>query len=145
MHCRIGVLVLMMIALPAASVSAQRLKKEESPAYLAPLNVERVIPKGGDKLRILFLTSLNPDCSPMGKTIFKLTNKPKFGSVTLQETEHFPSYTNEDYKKCNADKTQGTAVFYDPDPDFVGTDTFRGTAIYPSGRARKYEIKVIVD
>ena len=145
MHCRIGVVALMMVAITGTSASAQRLKKEESPAYLAPSHVERIIPKGGERLRILFLTSLNPDCSSMGKTIFKLTRRPKFGSVATGETEHFPTYTNEDYKKCNTDKTTGTAVFYAPDPDFVGTDTFSGTAIYPSGRARKFEIKVSVE
>jgi hypothetical protein len=36
MHRRIGVVVLVMLALPGASATAQRLKKEASPAYLPP-------------------------------------------------------------------------------------------------------------
>jgi hypothetical protein len=135
----------MMVAITGTSASAQRLKKEESPAYYAPMHVERIIPKGGERLRVLFLTNLNPDCSSKGKTIFKLTRRPKFGSVASGEIEDFPGLTAEDYKKCNTDKTTGTAVFYAPDPDFVGTDTFSGTAFYPNGRARKFEIKVSVE
>jgi len=93
----------------------------------------------------MFLTSLNPDCSSQGTIIVKLTGKPKSGTVTFEEIEHFTNNTHEDYKKCNINKVQGTAVNYDPNPDFTGTDTFSGTAIYPSGRARKFETKVSVE
>jgi hypothetical protein len=91
----------------------------------------------------MFLTSLNPDCSSQGTIIVKLTGKPKSGTVILEEIEHFPD-NSQDYKKC-IDKVRGTAVSYDPDPDFTGTDTFSGTVLYPSGRARKFETKVTVE
>ena len=131
------------IALPV-SASAQKQKTEQFPAYLDAWSIERIVPKG-EKRRLMFLTGLNPDCSSQGKTIVKLTGKPKSGTVTLEEIEHFPNNTHEDYKKCNTDKVRGTAVNYDPNPDFVGTDTFSGTVLYPSSRARKFEMKVTIE
>jgi hypothetical protein len=47
--------------------------------------------------------------------------------------------------KCNKEKVPGTAVIYDPNPDFTGTDTFSGTIIFIDGLARKFEVKVSVD
>ena len=70
---------------------------------------------------------------------------PRSGTVTFEEIETFPSMTDEDYKKCNTGKVPGTAVSYEPNQDFTGTDTFSGTEIYPSGRARKFEVKVSVE
>jgi len=45
MHYRIGVLALMMVALPI-SASAQKLKKQEFPAYYDAWSLERIVPKG---------------------------------------------------------------------------------------------------
>ena len=143
MHYRIGALALMMVALPI-SASAQKQKKVDHPAYLPSWQVERVVPKG-EKRRIGFRTSLFPDCTSRGAVIVRLTGMPKSGTVTFGEIEDFPNMTDEDYKKCNTQKVPGTAVIYDPNPDFTGTDTFSGTEIYPNGQARKIEVKVSVE
>jgi hypothetical protein len=144
MHYRIGFLALMMVALPV-SASAQKQKKEEFPAYLQSWQVERVVPKG-EKRRLGFFVHLYPDCTSRGAIIVKLTGKPKSGTVTFEEIETFPyPFTHEDYKKCNTEKVPGTAVSYDPNPDFTGTDAFSGTVIYSNGQARKFEIKVSVE
>jgi hypothetical protein len=144
MHYRIGVLALMMVALPI-SASAQKLKRVESPAYLPFWQIERVVLKG-EKRRIEFFVHLYPDCTSQGTIIVRLTGKPKSGTVTFEEIEAFnPSFTHEDFKKCNTEKVPGTAVSYDPNPDFTGTDTFSGTVIYSNGRARKFDVKVSVE
>ena len=56
---------------------------------------------------------------------------PKSGTVTFEEIEAFPNMTHEDYKKCNTGKVPGTAVIYEPNPDFTGADTFSGTDNLP--------------
>ena len=129
---------------PPISAGAQEQKKVEYPAYLPSQQIERVVPKG-EKRRIGFLTSLFPDCTSRGKIIVRLTGMPKSGTVTFEEIETFPSMTHEDYKKCNTGKVPGTAVSYEPNQDFTGTDTFSGTEIYPNGQARKFEVQVSVE
>ena len=141
MRYGIGVLALIMVALPI-SASAQKQNNQKFPAYLPFWQIERAVPKG--EKRTLARQPTKSDTSK-GAIIVRLTGMPKSGTVTFEEIETFPGMTHEDYKKCNTVKVPGTAIMYDPNPDFTGTDTFSGTMIYSDGMARKFDFKVSVE
>jgi hypothetical protein len=97
------------------------------------------------KLRITILFSLNPDCSVIGIPTARILETPKSGAVTVEKATGFPNFPiGNSYVKCNDKSTDGEAVFYMPNPGYVGPDSVTVEAIYPDGLAntRRYAIEV---
>jgi hypothetical protein len=95
----------------------------------------------GVPLRLAFETALNPDCSPMGKTVIRVLKSPIHGTATIEDTKDFTSYetANQRYH-CNEKRTAGTAIYYKSEARYTGPDFISYEVIYPSGLRRQIEI-----
>jgi hypothetical protein len=114
------------------------------PAAPNMLELSRVA-AANQKLRVDFLYSINPDCSSIGQTAVRVIEPPKHGSFTFENGQGFTSFPKENPRsECNTRKTDGVIDYYEPEPDFTGTDSFTIDVIYASGTLSKrhYAIKV---
>jgi hypothetical protein len=95
--------------------------------------------------KLAFFTSLNADCSSLGKTEVRLISPPANGRVQIEFTNDFPNYRigNQRYD-CNKQRVPGTKVTFIPNPNFVGQDTIITEAFHPSGRAQRLTSNVTV-
>ena len=131
-------------AVLTATAQAQTVTKKPTvtSAFLPPVVSERVVPKGESRT-LLFAASVNPDCSSSGAVVPRLTRKPQHGSVRFEEGENFSTFGGE-YAHCSKQKVPGVALIYEPDVGFEGSDNVVATMLYPSGRARRYELRISV-
>jgi hypothetical protein len=100
----------------------------------------------GVRLRVLFDTALNPDCSVMGQTVMRLLKNPSHGTATIDATNDFTSYpaTNQRYH-CNEKKVSGIAIYYKSADRYTGPDTASFEVISPSGIRRQFAVDITVN
>ena len=97
------------------------------------------------KLRLDFLYSLNPDCTSMGFATVRVIEPPKHGRIIVENGTGFPSFPQNNPRfECNKSRSDGVTVSYEPEPGFVGSDSFDVDAIFASGSSgkRHYAIDV---
>jgi hypothetical protein len=99
----------------------------------------------GVRFRLSFETSLNPDCSAMGKTTVRVLTKPLHGTATIDETKDFTSYeaANQRYH-CNERKTAGTAIYYQSERGYTGSDVISYEIISPTGVRHQNDFDIAV-
>jgi hypothetical protein len=98
------------------------------------------------KLRLDFLTSLNPDCSSLGFITVRIVEPAQHGNVAVDHGTGFPNYAqNNPRVECNKRQMEGTVVFYDPNSGFVGADSLTLEAISPSGGSLKRHYSISID
>jgi hypothetical protein len=96
------------------------------------------------KLRVDFLYYVWTDCSstPVQSAI---TERPQHGAITMKDGQEFPDFPKDDQRAaCNTRKANGKFVFYEPDADYHGTDSFTIRVLSASGHPlrRHYSIDV---
>jgi hypothetical protein len=109
-----------------------------------PLDLAKVV-AAGHRLRVEFLYAIEPDCSSMGETVVRILEPPLHGNVTIQNGQGFTSFARQNQRyDCNMRKSDGTFVFYDPEPGFTGRDQVTLDVIFPTGQAsdQRYAIEV---
>ena len=88
----------------------------------------------GQKLRLDFLYSLNPDCTSMGFATVRIIEQPKHGRITAANGAGFSTFPHNNLRyECNKRRSDGVIVTYKPDPGFTGTDAVNIDAIFASG------------
>jgi hypothetical protein len=108
-----------------------------APAPPSTLEFSRVA-AGGQKIRLEFLVSIDPDCSSIGPTVVRILESPQHGRLTVENGQGFASFPKENQRyDCNMRKTDGTFVFYEPDAAYVGKDSMTIDIIFPTGLASK--------
>jgi hypothetical protein len=100
----------------------------------------------GVRLRLLFETSLNPDCSLIGPTVIRALIHPTQGTATIENTKDFTSYdaANQRYH-CNESRVAGAAVYYQSKPGYTGPDSASYELITPSGVRRQIDVDINVN
>jgi hypothetical protein len=109
-----------------------------------PVEIPRVV-ASGQKLRLEFLYSIQPDCSSAGQTTVRILEKPQHGAVTVENGQGFTNFPKDNQRyECNMRKSDGILVFYDPEPEFSGKDSVTLDVIFPLGQSstRHYSIDV---
>jgi hypothetical protein len=99
----------------------------------------------GRKMRLDFLYSIQPDCSSAGQTTVRILEKPQHGTLTVENGQEFTNFPKENQRyECNVRRSDGTVVFFDPEPEFFGKDSVALDVIYPLGQLSKrhYSIEV---
>ena len=100
----------------------------------------------GVRLRVLFETSLNPDCSVVGPTVIRALIHPTQGTATIENAKDFTNYdaTNQRYH-CNVARVAGAAVYYQSKPGYTGPDSASYEVITPSGLRRQIDVDINVN
>jgi hypothetical protein len=98
----------------------------------------------GERQRVDFVASINPDCTPAGERV-DLISKPAHGSVDFAQSQEFAAFPQANPRsKCNERRIPGTSVFYTSEPGFRGVDTFTQTLLITNGQQRTTRISVTV-
>jgi transglutaminase-like putative cysteine protease len=108
-----------------------------SPAPPSTIELSRVA-AGGQKVRLEFLYSLDPDCSSIGATIVRILEPPQRGRLIVENGQGFTNFAKDNQRyDCNTRKADGTYVFYQPEDGYEGKDSFTLDIIFPTGTASK--------
>jgi hypothetical protein len=76
----------------------------------------------GQKLRVAFLYSIQPNCSPVGQIAVRVLEQPEHGTLTIEDGKDFTLFSNDNPRAaCNTAKSDGTLVVYRPNHDYLGT------------------------
>jgi transglutaminase-like putative cysteine protease len=109
-----------------------------------PVELSRVVPID-QKRQIDFLSSINPDCSPVGSIVVRIIEQPHDGKVFVENGTGFTNYPFENQRyECNKRKSEGVLIFYEPRPAFAGADSIMLDVIFPSGAEMKRHYSVEV-
>jgi hypothetical protein len=109
-----------------------------------PVDLAKVV-AAGHRLRVEFLYAIEPDCSSMGETSVRILEPPLHGNVTIHNGQGFTSFARDNQRyDCNMRKSDGTFVYYEPQPGFAGQDSVTLDIIFPTGQAsrQRYAIEV---
>jgi hypothetical protein len=99
----------------------------------------------GQKLRVEFLYSIQPDCSSAGQTHVRILEAPQHGTLTVENGQGFTNFPRDNQRyDCNTRRSDGTLVFYEPEAGFSGKDSVTLDVIFPMGQSSKrhYAIEV---
>ncbi len=89
--------------------------------------------------------SLQPDCSLNAYLTVRILSLPTHGTATVERGRYYPNYPkNNDRSVCNDRPADGTAVWYQSTPGYVGDDAVELEVIGTDGRAARisYHIEV---
>jgi hypothetical protein len=116
----------------------------KSSSAVKPIELSRVVPTD-QKRQIDFLSSINPDCSPVGSIVVRVTEQPHDGKVLVENGTGFTNYPFENQRyECNKRKSEGVLIFYEPHPAFAGADSIMLDVIFPSGAEMKRHYSIDV-
>lgn len=88
----------------------------------------------GTPLLIFHYSALNPDCSPRGEIVVRVTGEPAHGQVRTVPASGYSSYVQPNPRNaCNDRKTPGIDVIYTAQAGYAGPDVFNVDAIFPGG------------
>ena len=99
----------------------------------------------GATLRLAAPQALDPDCSPMGEVVVKVTAPPDHGAVNVAPGLIFSEFSPGDPPfMCNARKTPATLITYQATAGYVGDDVAVIQIFFPDGHAPtvRYDITV---
>jgi len=108
------------------------------------LELTRAVPAGRQR-RLDFVYFLNPNCSSMGLATVRVLEGPTHGKLTVENGTGYPNFSQTSQRyECNRLQADGVAVFYEPNPEFTGTESATIDVVFPSGFSRKrhYAIEV---
>jgi hypothetical protein len=99
----------------------------------------------GERAKLNFTTSLNPDCTQIGRIRAQVAVAPAHGSITLQSATGFTNYLpNSQLYACNARQTPGTVAFYLPDDNYAGVDAASIDYRFPNGVVQTVTFNITV-
>lgn len=99
----------------------------------------------GATLRLVFASSVNPDCTSRGLNTVRVTQQPVHGTVRAEEARDFPTFPPNNIRSaCNKTKVPGMALLYTPEAGFVGTDYLSLETISIDGGDREFRVALTV-
>jgi TonB family protein len=99
----------------------------------------------GERQRIGFFYTLNPDCTPAGYMTVRVITSPAHGELTAEQGVNYTNYPKENQRyQCNLKKSPVTDVYYKSNSGYLGTDSTLIEAASPTGTTitRIYTITV---
>jgi hypothetical protein len=92
----------------------------------------------GERNRVGFSYSLNPDCTSAGEIRSRLVEPPKNGIVEIVKEKGFSSYPKDSQMyNCNEKPSDIDAYYYKSRDGFKGKDRFVSEVFFPSGSYRR--------
>lgn len=100
-----------------------------------------VIP--GQTVKIGTFGAVNPDCTPAGEGVYRLTRSPAQGRVDARRGMVFPSYRDSNIRsRCNVVRVPGTLVTYRANANAAGEDAFSYDVYSTSGALMHHDVSV---
>jgi hypothetical protein len=91
----------------------------------------------GRPLKLDFATSINPDCSSIGRATIRVSRAPEQGRVTVTQSTDFPRFPPSNIRsQCNGRRVAVAAINYVSQRGFIGTDNVEVEIIFASGSLR---------
>jgi hypothetical protein len=110
----------------------------------APTEVTRAA-AAEQRVRIGFLTNLDPDCTTSPFASVRIVEEPKHGEATLKEDTGFTNYAKDNVRfECNQQRSDGTAVLYRGEAGYTGKDSLMLELVYPDGRESRLRYSIDV-
>jgi hypothetical protein len=92
----------------------------------------------GHQVRVNWAISLNPDCTPDGQIVVRMTQPPQHGRVTIRNGRAFPNYPSSNIRNvCNTRRVPAVESYYRPEPGYTGFDSVSFETIFPGGSYRQ--------
>jgi hypothetical protein len=99
----------------------------------------------GQKMRLDFLYSINPDCTSNGFAAVRVNEQPKHGKLNFENGTGFTTFLPSNPRvECNKQSSSGVVVTYEADAGYTGPDSFDFDTIYPTGSVSKRHYAVTV-
>jgi Caspase domain len=96
-------------------------------------------PKQSNKRSIGTFFSLNPDCTRAVFPTIRIIEQPKHGKITFENGTGFPVYVKDNPRyECNKRRSDGALVFYEPELNFIGTDSVLIEVFYYASSERQH-------
>jgi hypothetical protein len=109
-----------------------------------PVEISRVV-AAEVKSRLQFLFAIQPDCLSQGRTTVRVLEPPKHGKLAIEYGQGFTGYAKDNPRyECNTRKSDGVLIFYESNPEYLGSDSVTVYAIYPFGNVRTYHYSIDV-
>jgi hypothetical protein len=122
-------------AAPTSSAPTSSAAPNLDPAL--PSEIKRAV-AAGQKQRMEFLYSINPDCTSIGFATVRILDAPKHGAVTIENGTGFTNFPQNNLRyECNKRRSDGVVVSYEPESGYTGPDAINVDVIYASGISRK--------
>jgi hypothetical protein len=135
----------MVFAAPPAAPPTPPAKAPPAPTALETLEVKRVATVD-QPLQVDFLYSINPDCTSIGVASVRSIEEPKHGKLTIGKGSGFSNFAKDNPRQaCNRRRSEGTLMYYRPDPGYLGPDSLTVDVIYGDGVARKRHYAISVN
>lgn len=97
------------------------------------------------RVRIGFLSNVEPDCSSTPFADVRIVDAPKHGTAAIEAGTGFTNFEKANSRfECNQQRTDGTAVWYRSDAGYAGPDSVTVEISYVDGRqtSLRYSIEV---
>jgi hypothetical protein len=99
----------------------------------------------GHEVRVYWAYSLNPDCTPDGQIVVRMTQPPQHGRVAIRNGRPFPNYPSSNTRNvCNVRRVPGIEAYYQPSSGYTGPDSASFETIFPNGEYRQYTANIQV-
>jgi hypothetical protein len=99
----------------------------------------------GTTLRLVFASSVNPDCTSRGLNTIRVTQPPVHGTARAEKAKDFPRFPPSNVRvACNTTKVPGMTLLYTPEPGFVGSDYLVFDTISPDGADREFRVALTI-
>lgn len=99
----------------------------------------------GHQVRVYWAYSLNPDCTPDGQVVVRITQPPQHGRITIRNGRLFPNYPSSNSRNvCNTRRVPGVEAYYQPASGYIGLDSASFDTIFPNGTYRQFTSNIQV-
>jgi uncharacterized protein DUF3857/transglutaminase superfamily protein len=99
----------------------------------------------GQRMRLDFLYSINPDCTSNGFATVRVNEQPRHGRLTFENGTGFTTFLPSNPRvECNKQSSSGVVVTYEADIGYTGPDSFDFDTIFPTGSVSKRHYAVTV-
>jgi hypothetical protein len=97
------------------------------------------------RVRIGFLSNLDPDCTSIPFANVRIVEEPRHGEAILRQDTGFTNFAKDNPRfECNQQRTDGTAILYRGEAGYAGRDSVTVEIVYADGRETsvRYSIDV---
>jgi hypothetical protein len=99
----------------------------------------------GQKVRLDFLYSIGPDCSPAGQISVRIREPPSSGEVTIENGQGSTNFLQDTPEfACNSRVSDGTVVFYQTRLRYGGVDSLTLDVTDPQGTVSSRHYSIVV-
>ncbi len=107
--------------------------------------VENVTAHGGVASKVLWITSLDLDCTETPGFSTRIVDQPEHGTVTLGRDQTHPRFDADNPRsRCNGQLVPDWVVTYAPAAHFVGHDKFSFDEVFADGSSSRVDVNAEV-